>query len=111
MSIEQSIFGFVKDHGLATVIVIFIGWFLVARLWPWYTAIYLPQVLARDEQRDRVIYELRDVVLELKALTAQLVSAIQLHDANSRDLTIALGTNQQTILDLLTEQGESISRD
>jgi hypothetical protein len=108
MSFGESMFGFVRDHGLATVIVLFIGWFLVAKLWPWYTSMYLPLLLEREEQRDRIIHELRDVVLELKGFTAQLVSTVQLHDANTRDLTIALGSNQQAILDLLTARDERI---
>ena len=48
--------------------------------------------------------ELRDAILELRALTGQLVNVIQQHDASSRDLIIALGSNQQAILDLLEEQ-------
>src|SRR4051794_36921094 len=106
MSLEESLFTFVRDHGLATVIVLSLGWFLATKVWPWYTNAYLPLLLERQESRDRIIHELRDVILELKALTAQLVSSVQLHDANTRDLTIALGSNQQAILDLLAGREE-----
>lgn len=106
MSFEEAMFTYVRDHGLATVIVLTIGWFLLAKVWPWYTTLYLPLLLERQEERDKIIRELRDVILELKSLTAQLVSTVQLHDANTRDLTIALGSNQQAILDLLVAQAE-----
>jgi hypothetical protein len=95
---------FVQDNGLSTGIVIFIGWFLVGKVWPYYTGVYLPQVMGRQTQREQVMEGLRDAIWELRALTVQLVNAIQQHDVNSRDLIIALGSNQQAILDLLHEQ-------
>ncbi len=103
MDLIQSFVKFFEQNGIATGILFFMGWFLVNKVWPWYTTIYMPIASTRQDSRDRMISELRDAILELKALTAQLVVAIQQHDTSTRDLVIALGSNQQAILDLLTE--------
>ncbi len=104
MDLTQTILNFIQQNGLATGIIVFGGWFLVGRVWPWYTSDYLPAATTRQENRDKIMGELRDAILELKALTAQLVTTMQQHDTSTRDLVIALGTNQQAILDLLHEQ-------
>jgi hypothetical protein len=101
VDLTQTILTFIQQNGLATGIIVFGGWFLVSKVWPWLTNDYLPAVTARQDSRDKVIAELRDAILELKALTAQLISAVQQHDASTRDIVIALGSNQQAILDLL----------
>ena len=108
MDVIQLFEKFFQENGLATGILFFLGWFLVNKLWPWYTTIYMPLANKRQDSRDRVISELRDAILELKALTAQLVVTIQQHDTSTRDLVIALGSNQQAILDLLTEHDEAV---
>jgi hypothetical protein len=102
--IVGSFLTYIHEYGLATGIVVFTGWFLVVRFWPWYTGIYLPMLATRQESRDHVMSDLRNAILELRILTGQLVNAIQQHDINTRDLIIALGSNQQAILDLLQDQ-------
>lgn len=109
MDLIQAFVKFFEQNGIATGILFFVGWFLVSKLWPWYSTVYMPIANIRQDSRDRVLSELRDAILELKALTAQLVVAIQQHDTSTRDLVIALGSNQQAILDLLTEREENLS--
>jgi hypothetical protein len=101
VDLTQTILNFVQQNGLATGIIVFGGWFLVSKVWPWLTHDYLPAVTARNDARDKVIADLRDTILELKALTAQLINTMQQHDATTRDMVIALGSNQQAILDLI----------
>jgi hypothetical protein len=103
MDLTQTILNFAQQNGLATGIVVFTGWFLVAKFWPWYTRDYLPVHAARQDNRDKVMAELRDAILELKSMTGQMIAAIQQHDATTRDIVMALGSNQQAILDLLNE--------
>ncbi len=103
MDLTQVILDFIHQNGLATGIIVFCGWFLVSKLWPWYTHDYLPAATTRQDNRDKIMAELRDAILELKSLTTQMLTAIQQHDATTRDLVIALGSNQQAILDLLNE--------
>ena len=101
MDLAQALVKFLQENGVASAILFFVAWFLVGKVWPWYTTIYLPVSLTRQDTRDRIMSELRDAIHELKALTQQLVSEMQQHDATTRDLVIALGSNQQAILDLL----------
>ncbi len=103
MDLTQTILTFIQQNGLATGIIVFSGWFLVSKVWPWFTHDYLPAVTARQDNRDKVIAELRDAILELRSLTAQLIAAMQAHDGTTRDMVIALGSNQQAILDLIND--------
>ena len=107
MDLAQALVKFFQENGIASAILFFMAWFLVGKVWPWYTTIYLPVSLTRQDARDRIMAELRDAIHELKALTQQLVNEMQQHDATTRDLVIALGSNQQAILDLLHD-GEHI---
>lgn len=103
IDIFPAVVAFLRDNGLGTLIVVFAGWFLASRLFPWYTNAYLPLLVQRQDYRDHIIADLRDAVIELKTLTAQLVATIQQHDINTRDLILKLGSNQQAILDLLSQ--------
>ncbi len=104
VDLTQTILTFIQQNGLATGIIVFGGWFLVSKVWPWLTHDYLPGVAVRQENRDKVLAELRDAIQELKALTTQMITAVQQHDATTRDMVLALGTNQQAILDLIHER-------
>ena len=37
MDVTQMIVDFVHQNGLATGIIIALGWFLIGKVWPWYT--------------------------------------------------------------------------
>ena len=104
MDLMQVVLDFIHQNGLSTGIIVFGGWFLVGKFWPWYTNDYLPGVTARQDNRDKVMAELRDAIIELRSLTTQMINSLQQHDTTTRDLVIALGSNQQAILDLLHEQ-------
>jgi hypothetical protein len=86
VDLTQTILNFVQQNGLATGIVVFAGWFLVGKLWPWYTRDYLPATAARQDNRDKVMAELRDAILELKAMTGQMITALQQHDATTQKM-------------------------
>ena|SRR5450432_1889183 len=107
MDLTQAVVNFFQQNGVASAILFLVAWFLVGKVWPWYTTVYLPGSLMRQDARDRIMSELRDAIHELKALTQQLVVELQQHDASTRDLVIALGSNQQAILDLLHD-GEHV---
>jgi hypothetical protein len=110
VDLTQTILNFVQQNGLATGIVVFAGWFLVGKLWPWYTRDYLPANAVRQDNRDKVMAELRDAILDLKSMTGQMITALQQHDAVTRDMVMALGSNQQAILDLLSERKPDLIR-
>ena len=86
MDLTQTILNFVQQNGLATGIVVFAGWFLVGKLWPWYTRDYLPANAARQDNRDKVMAELRDAIFELKSMTGQMIAALQQHDATTQKM-------------------------
>ncbi len=104
MDLTQLFLDFIRQNGLATGIIVFGAWFLVSKVWPWYTGTYLPAATARQDSRDKVIVELRDAILELKTMTIQLVGALQQHDSTTHELVMTLVRNQQSMLDLLPER-------
>lgn len=111
MDVTQMIVDFIHQNGLATGIVIALGWFLIGKVWPWYTKEYLPAASVRQDNRDKVITELRDAIIEIKMLTTQLMNTIEQYDNFSRDLANTLGSNQQAILNLLKDhQPDSVSK-
>ncbi len=107
MDLTQTILNFVQQNGLATGIVVFAGWFLVGKLWPWYTRDYLPANAARQDNRDKVMAELRDAILELKAMTGQMISALQQHDATTQKMLGKYPIRRSMYQDALQASGKS----
>ncbi len=97
----QLIAQFIQQNGISTAILSLLAWFLIMRVWPWYTGQLWPAMLKRQDTRDTITTELRDAVLELRTLTQQLVTAMEQHDASTHDLILAMSSNQQAIMELL----------
>ena len=86
MDLTQVILDFIHQNGLATGIIVFGGWFLVSKVWPWYTHDYLPSATTRQDNRDKIMAELRDAIIELRSLTTQMITSLQQHDLTTQQM-------------------------
>jgi hypothetical protein len=86
----QVIADFIGKDGLATAALIFLGWFLTTRIWPFLTKEYWPALGRREDQRNAVMKVLSENLIELKSGQARMLDAIERNDdsqrANSRVL-------------------------
>ncbi len=92
---------FIAQNGLSTTLFIGLGWFLLTRIWPWFTDQFWPAMVKRQDDRDKVTAAMHDTVLELRTLMQQLIASMEHQEATTHDLISAMSSNQQAILELL----------
>lgn len=93
---------FIQQNGVSTALISAFAWFLIMRVWPWFTDQFWPAMVKRQDDRDKVTAAMHDTVLELRTLMQQLISSMEHQESVSKDLIVAISNNQQAILELLT---------
>lgn len=92
---------FMDKIGIPMGLLIGIGWFLAARVWPFTTGQVWPAMSARWAQETGMIQAIRDAVIEQKSIMAQIGAALEQNNvvANARlgDVDKRLGVIEQKI--------------
>ena len=85
MDLAAAVSKVILDQGVAITLLLLGGWFIVARLWPFYTKVYYPSVMERERQRDKDAATLANAMLELRAVVSQLVPIIAQVNTNTTE--------------------------
>ena len=76
MDLGTSILDFMNRNGVPGAIIIFGGWFLVARLWPFVTEKWWPDTVDKGKRQANILTELTNAVIELKTITAGMAELV-----------------------------------
>lgn len=66
MDLAQAIAVFIQTDGISASILVFLGWFLTVKLWPWLTKEYWPELVKRQAASTATLKLLSDNLIELK---------------------------------------------
>ena len=80
----QMVSDFISKDGLATASLVFLGWFLTTRIWPWLTKEYWPARTRQEEARNGIMKVLGDNLIELKIGQKQMAAMIEHNHGDMR---------------------------
>lgn len=108
MSQLPAIGEFIKQYGLATLIVLAALWWALFKFWPWVTTVAWPK---HDQREDRRILnaELQtNLLTELKILIAQIGVRAERSDANIISVMQSLNEHRTNVTATLRDQQETL---
>lgn len=90
MDLGTTLLDFMNRNGVPGAILVFGGWFLVARIWPFITEKWWPDSVDRNKRQASILSELTSAVVELKTITAGMAGLLTEHRQTLTSIQLAI---------------------